>query len=517
MGNKTFQTSNSKIAKNTILLYTRTLITMMLALYTSRLVLSHLGVDDYGIYNVVGGIVGMFAVISAALSSTISRFITYTLGKGEIEKLKLVFSTSINIQVCLTLLLLLIGEVAGVWYVNNKMAVPAERLYAANWVLQFSLITFGINLLSVPFKACIIAYEKMSIYAYISIIEALLKLVICFILAYGGFDKLIFYSLLIMFVALVIFLLDIICSMKAQKECRYVLVKDKSVFYEMTGFAGWSFLTNIAWVFNTQGVTLIINAFFGVAVNAARAIASQVESAVIQFVNSFTVAINPQITKSYAAGNMNDMFQLVCRGAKFTYFLYLFFASPIILETGYILSLWLKIVPDLSPLFIRLSMISSMISILGNSCYTACMATGKIKKYVLWVTTVGALVFPMTLVAYKIGLPVEYAYINFIIVYLAIDIVRLLIMREQINFPISKFLVDVIMPITYTTLVGVMLPALIHLYFDESFIRLFLVCITNTITVSISIYFIGLTKTEKSVIKDKIIGFVKKTKYNKYI
>ena len=279
--------NNKRIAKNTLLLYFRTFLLMAITLYTSRVVLATLGVDDYGIYNVVGGFVAMFSVISGALSSAISRFITFELGHGDKDKLSRIFSTSVNIQILLGILILILGETVGIWFLNNRMNIPIERMTAANWVLQCSLISFTINLISVPYNAAIIAHEKMKAFAYVSILEAVLKLAIVYLLLVSDTDKLILYAILHVFVALSIRLVYGIYCNRNFSECRYHLVYDKSLLKEMSGFAGWNFLTNGAYILNTQGVNLLINIFFGVAINAARGIVAQIDSAIMQFVNSF--------------------------------------------------------------------------------------------------------------------------------------------------------------------------------------------------------------------------------------
>lgn len=343
--------NNKRIAKNTLLLYFRTLFIMLVTLYTSRVVLNTLGVTDYGIYNVVGGVVMMFSVISGSLSSSISRFITYELGHGDFEKLKRIFSTSVNIQIGISILILVLAELFGVWFLNAKMNIPAERLSAANWVLQCSLLSFIINLISVPYNACIIAHERMSAFAYISILEAVLKLAVVYMLLVSPYDKLATYAILLVVVALIIRMAYSLYCRRHFEESRYKFVYDKPLVKEMTGFAGWSFFGNGAYMLNVQGVDMLINIFFGVTLNAARGVATQVQNAVMQFVNNFTVAVNPQITKSYAAGEMEYMYKLVCRGARFAYFLLLLFVVPIVCEADYILRLWLKLVPEYAPTF----------------------------------------------------------------------------------------------------------------------------------------------------------------------
>ena len=417
--------NNKRIAKNTLLLYVRTLFIMLVTLYTSRVVLNTLGVTDYGIYNVVGGVVAMFSVISGSLSSSISRFITYEIGHGDFEKLKRIFSASVNIQIGISLVILVLAELFGVWFLNTKMNIPAERLSAANWVLQCSLLSFIINLISVPYNACIIAHERMSAFAYISILEAVLKLAVVYMLLISPYDKLVTYAILLVLVSLIVRLTYSQYCKRHFEESRYKFVYDKPLVKEMTSFAGWSFFGNGAYMLNVQGVDMLINIFFGVTLNAARGVATQVQNAVMQFVNNFTVAVNPQITKSYAAGEMSYMYRLVCRGARFSYFLLLIFVVPLVCEADYVLRLWLKIVPEHAPAFLRLSLFGTLMTLLGNSMLTAVSATGNIKRYQLWITLVGCLVFPLTWVAFELGVPPEATYVIYIVIYFLLNFVRL--------------------------------------------------------------------------------------------
>lgn len=345
--------NNKRIAKNTLMLYVRMLFTMAVSLFTSRVILQTLGVEDYGIQNVVGGVVAMFSVLSGSMSSSISRFITFELGKGEPHRLKTVFSTGVNIQLGMSLLVIVVAEAVGVWFLNCKMNIPPERMVAANWVFQCSILTFVLNLLSVPYNASIIAHEKMSAFAYISVIEVTLRLIIVYMLTVSPFDRLITYSVLLMCVgALIRFIYGYYCK-RHFEECTYHFVYDKAILKSMTIFAGWNFLGNGAYMLNTQGVNILMNMYFGVAVNAARGVATQVDAALKQFVNNFTTAVNPQITKSYAQGDLKSMHKLVCRSAKFSAFLMLFFAVPIILETDTILTLWLKNPPAYASIFLK--------------------------------------------------------------------------------------------------------------------------------------------------------------------
>ena len=506
-------TNNRRIAKNTLLLYVRTLFIMLVTLYTSRVVLNTLGVTDYGIYNVVGGLVAMFSVISGSLSSSISRFITYELGHGDFEKLKLIFSTSVNIQIGISIVILILAELFGVWFLNTKMNIPEERLSAANWVLQCSLLSFIINLVSVPYNACIIAHERMSAFAYISILEAVLKLAVVYMLLVSPYDKLATYAVLLVIVALVIRLTYGLYCKRHFEESRYRFVYDKPLIREMTGFAGWSFFGNGAYMLNTQGVDMLINIFFGVTLNAAKGVATQVQNAVMQFVNNFTVAVNPQITKSYAAGETDYMYKLVCRGAKYSYFLLLFFLVSIVCEADYILKLWLKIVPEHAPLFLRLTLFGALSMGMGNTLYTAVFATGRIRKYQLWVTVVGCLVFPLTWIAFRLGFPASATYVIFIAVYYALVFVRLFIAKGLLGIPLWPYVKEVVVRTLAVTVAAFVLPLLVVYVMPQGFLRLCVSCVVGILSVTAGVYTIGLGRNERKKFVGKAVDIVKKHLY----
>lgn len=502
--------NNKRIAKNTLLLYIRTLFIMLVTLYTSRVVLNTLGVTDYGIYNVVGGVVMMFSVISSSLSSSISRFITYELGHGDFEKLKRIFSTSVNIQIGISLVILVLAEMFGVWFLNTKMNIPAERLFAANWVLQCSLLSFIINLISVPYNACIIAHERMAAFAYISILEAVLKLAVVYMLLISPYDKLATYAVLLVVVALLVRLTYGQYCKRHFEESRYRFVYDRPLIKEMTGFAGWSFFGNGAYMLNVQGVDMLINIFFGVTLNAARGVATQVQNAVMQFVNNFTVAVNPQITKSYASGDRDYMNRLVCRGARFSYFLLFLFVVPIVCEADYILRLWLKLVPEHAPTFLRLTLFGALMTLLGNSMLTAISATGHIKKYQLWVTIVGCLVFPLTWIVFRLGFPPATTYVIYIIIYFLLVFVRLYVAKGLLHFPVRLYLSDVILRVIVVSLVSFILPLLVIFNFEESFLRLCLTCVVGLFSTLLTISAFGLESSERKKILGQITDMVSK-------
>lgn len=508
--------NNKRIAKNTLMLYIRMLFTMAVSLFTSRVVLNTLGVEDYGIQNVVGGVVAMFSVLSGSMSSSISRFITFELGRGEIDRLKTVFSTGVNIQIGMSLLVIVVAEAVGVWFLNCEMNIPVERMVAANWVFQCSILTFVLNLLSVPYNATIIAHEKMSAFAYISVIEVTLKLIIVYMLTISPFDRLITYSVLLLCVGAIIrFIYGYYCR-RHFEECTYHFVYDKAILKSMTSFAGWNFLGNGSYMLNTQGVNILMNMYFGVAVNAARGVATQVDAALKQFVNNFTTAVNPQITKSYVQGDLVNMHKLVCRSAKFSAFLMIFFAVPIILETDTILSLWLKNPPAYASIFLKWIIISSfMDTVLANSLVTSMFATGNIKRYQIIVTTVGCLVFPLSWLAFQLGFEPQVGYILYFIIYSILLFVRLCLLRDMVKLPIMMYVKEVLFKIVPVMAICFAVPSLLVYSLSEGLIRLVLDVVLSMIVNSLTIYHLGLNGGEKKYLlelinKIALINIVKK-------
>lgn len=498
--------NTKRIARNTILLYFRTLFTMVVTLYTSRVILNTLGVDDYGIYNVVGGFVAMFAVLSSSLSNAISRFLTYELGHGDKNKLNLIFCTGVNIQIGMSLLIVVVCEAIGIWFLNYEMSIPTERIYAANWVLQLCMLTFCINLISVPYNAAIIAHEKMDAYAYISILEVLLTLGVVYLLVISPIDKLIAYSILLFFVKLLIrFIYGIYCGRNFE-ECKYHLVFEKSILKEMSGFAGWNFFGNAAYLFNTQGVNMLMNIFFGVAVNAARGVAAQVDAAVKMFVGNFMTAVNPQITKSYASGDLSYMHMLIYRSSKLSGYLLLYFAIPVLLEADEILYLWLKNVPDCTAVFLKILIVTSFFdTVFSSPMVTAVNATGKIKKYQIIMTLVGCLVFPVSWIVFKMGGSAWTTYVVYGIIYFVLVFIRLFLLRGLINLDPFDFIKKVMLPYIPVVCLSVVAPLLSTILLEQNVLRLLVTCIVSVVSTTTIVYTLGLTKSERALIYDKFI------------
>lgn len=478
---------------------------MLVSLYTSRVVLNAIGVEDYGIYNVVGGVVAMFGILSGSLSAAISRFITFELGKGDLEKLKRIFCTSINIQVILIAIITILLETIGIWFLNNKMVIPEERLVAANWVFQFSVVTFALNLLSVPYNAVIIAHEKMSAFAYISIIDCTLKLIVAFIIAYNPFDRLVYYGLLIMIVGLINRMMYAIYSKRHFEEATYKMIFDKELMKEMFGFAGWNFIGSSSALLRDQGGNILINLFFGPTVNAARGIAMQVSNAAQTFVNSFTTAINPQITKSYAMEERDYMMNLVFKSAKFSFLILLFLALPIIVSTPYILKIWLVDVPENSVVFVRLILIFVLSETLANPLVTVMLATGKIRDYQLVVGGFQMLNFPITYLCYKLGAPSESVFVVAICISVVCEMSRLIMLKKMIGLPLFDFLKQVYFRVILVAVVAAVLPFMFSNFLQEELGSFLILTALSVVCVAIFSYTIGCSKQDRIVINKQIL------------
>lgn len=496
--------NNRRIVKNTLLLYIRMALTMIVSLYTSRIVLNSLGIEDYGIYNVVGTFVAMFTVLSGSLSAAISRFITFELGCNDSNKLKLVFSSAVTIQIILALIITLLAETIGLWILNYKMIIPIDRIEAANWVYQFSILTFAINLISVPYNAAIIAHEKMSTFAYISILEVLGKLIVAYFIVISPIDKLIFYGLLLMIIAVIIRIIYGYYCKKHFVECTYHFIIDKSLMKQMFSFAGWNFIGSASSVLRTQGGNVLLNMFCGPTVNAARGIAIQVSHAVQGFVTNFMTALNPQITKSYASGDHDYMITLIFQGARLSYYILLLISLPVILNVHYILYLWLEIVPEHTANFIQLTLIFAMSESLAHPLVTAMLATGKIRNYQLVVGGIQLLNLPISYIFLRMGYTPEYVFVIAIILSVCCEMARIYMLHSMIKLPIRKFLYKVYFNVIAVSFIAVIIPFYVIKETDENFINLLwtsLLCMLCTI---ISILYIGCNQKERAFVTNKL-------------
>ncbi len=504
--------NNKRIAKNALLMYIRMLIIMIVNLYTSRVILDALGVTDYGVFSVIGGVVSLFGIISNSLSAATQRFITYGLGKNNQEYLNKIFSTSIFIHFAICTVFLILAETIGLWFMNNEMQIPADRLNAAFWVFQSTIASSIIMIMSVPYNATIIAHEKMSAFAMISLLEVFLKLGIVYLLFYISGDKLIVYALLLLITQIFIRLCYTYYCKKHFKETKIRFVKDTKLIKEIWVFSSWSLFGNTAYISYTQGLNILLNVFFNPTVNAARGIAVQVQSAVNHFVTSFHTAINPQITKSYAAGNISSMQNLVFKSAKFSYYMLFLLSLPIILECETILKLWLKIVPDYTIVFLRLILLTTLINAIANPLIISVKATGKIKTYEVVVGGLMIMILPISYVVLKLGYPPYAVFIVHLFIEIIAQVFRVWITKRLIGFSIKQFFNSVILRIMLVSVIAVTIPLLVHNSLDNSIISFIIVCVTSILFTCLVILIFGLTQGERNMIFGKIRMLCKRIK-----
>ncbi len=502
--------NNKRVAKNTVILYFRMIFMMLIGLYTSRVNLHSLGVEDYGIYNVVGGIVVMFSVINASISASISRFLTFELGTGNIERLKKIFSTSVTIQIIISLIILVLAETIGLWFLNNKMVIPESRMYAANWVYQFSIFTFILNLICMPYNACIVAHERMSAFAWISIYDAVTKLAVALLTFIAPIDKLIFFSgIIVVFVLIQRMIYNWYCHRNFE-ECHYSFVFEKSLLKQMFGFAGWNFIGATSAILRDTGGNIVINLFCGPAVNAARGIANAVNSAVLGFANSFTMALNPQITKSYASGDRENMMRIIYKGARFSFYLILVLGLPVLMETDYVLRIWLKIVPEHTVWFIRLTIIFAMSEAISNPLVTAMLATGRIRNYQIVVGGIQMMNLPISYICLRMGCAPEAVMIVAIILSQMCFLSRMYMLRPLIGLKVRSYLKNVYLNIIFVSCVSVIIPLFVVSSMSEYFLRFVIVALVSLISACVSVIYIGCTKGERTFILSKVSAMKKR-------
>ena len=506
--------NNKRIAKNTLVLYLRMLVMMFISFFTSRLMLQILGVDNYGIQNVVGGFVSMFSIVTASMSNAISRFIAVELGKGERGRSNLVFSTSISVQIFMAIILFLLLEVVGVWYMYNVMKIPEGRFDAAMVVFQTAIIGSIIHLIFLPYNASIIAHERMSAFAWLSILDVVLKLLILYVLYIIPYDVLKTYAVLGLFVGFLYQGINIWYCRKNFKECHYQFTFDKPLFKEILGFASWNFLGEGTWILNNQGISMLLNYHFGVAVNAAQGVANQLNQAVQRFVGGFTTSVNPQIYKSYAAGDVDYCFNLVCRAGRFSYYLMFVFALPVMLETEQILDIWLVEVPAHTATFTRWIIAATLALTLSNPLIRMQFATGNIKHYQIVASSISITPFVLSAILFAFGLPAETAFITYFLAYFILIFVRVFLVDEIVKIPKRAYFKDVVWRLAYVSFSALLIPIIIRIMMVESILRLVIVCGISVIAAVISIYFLGLHKGEQNYfvdfVKTRIISKIQK-------
>lgn len=504
---------SNNVAKNTVFLYFRMILILLVGLYTSRVVLKVLGEDDFGIYGVVGGVVSLFTVLTGSLSASISRFLTYELGRGDGRRLRTIFSTAVIIQAGISLVIAVLVETVGLWFVRSQMTIPPERTAAAVWVLHFSLVTFIVNLVSVPYHATIVAHEKMSAFAFISILEALCKLAVAALISAAPMDRLVFYAILMCGVSIIVrFAYGYYCS-RHFSECRGGMSFDAGLLKDMTGFAGWNFIGASSAILRDHGGNILMNIFGNTAVNAARSIATQVNGAVNGFVVNFMTALNPQITKSYASGDNPYMMKLIYKGARFSFYLLLALSLPILFNTEYILDLWLDDVPEHTAAFVQLVLVFALSETVSGPLVTAALATGNIKKYQLIVGGLQMLNVPVSYVCLKFGAPPESVLVVAIVLSVACFAARMFILKKLIGLDSGLFMKKVYLNVVTVAILSCVFPFMFEFWKEYSFAHFVIssaVCLAGT---AAAVWFAGMGRDERKY----FIGFLrdKAGKYRK--
>ena len=496
----------ARIAKNTLMLYFRMFILLLVGLYTSRVVLDALGENDYGVYNVIGGVVAMFTIISGALNSAVTRFITFEMGKGCEARLNKVYSTAVTIQLILAMVVVAVAEPVGLWFINNEMTIDPARIPAARMVLHFSLLAFVFNLMSVPQMASITAHEKMSAYAYIGILDGLLRLVAALMIMHSSGDRLVYYAALMCGAVLVVRLTyGIYCRINFE-ECRYRPVMDASLIREMFSFAGWNFIGVTSGVLREHGGNILVNLFYGTAVNAARGVAVQLNGAIQGFVTNFMTAVNPQITKSYAAGENEYMFILVRKSSRMSFYLLFVLALPVLFNTEFILSIWLKEVPSHTVLFVQLFLMFALSESLSNPLITAMLATGKIRDYQLIVGGLQLLNLPVSYIFLKMGAMPEVTVVVAIVISQVCFFVRLYMLGRMTGLKICHFLRCVYLNVIKVSVVAVAASAISSSICSGSFIMFCLNILLCLVAAGLSVLLVGCGKDERK----EMLKFIKR-------
>lgn len=508
--------SKTTIAKNTTLLYVRTVLVLFISLYTSRIILKALGVEDYGVYSAIGGIVSILSVVIGPIDASISRFLTYELGRGDKEMLRRYFSTGLTIMLLFAVLAIIILESLGLWFLNNKMVIDENRLSAANWVLHLSILSFVVNMISSPYRGTLIAHERMSLFAYISILDVLLKLGIAFLILKSSYDKLIFYSLLMLLEAIVIRVIySIVCNREFEESRKPKLGIDKELFSGFFSFTGWNLFGAAAGVSRDQGINILFNLFGGPVVNAAYGIAHQVNGAVSSFVNNFTTALNPSIIKSYASNQKEYMMSLVYQGAKYSYFLVLIFALPLLLETEYVTKIWLGQTPDYSIPFIQLMLLHSLIESLSKTIMTGTNASGNIKMYQLMVGGLRILTLPIAYILLKMAFSPSIVLLSILFIDVVALFTRMIIARSIFSLSFWTFVKKVLVVVSLATIVAIPLPFICKCFITESLLRFVIVLSVSVLSTAFSVLFVGCTRTERVSIVSKASQLLKRKITNK--
>lgn len=501
--------TNKRVVKNTIFLYIRTFVSMIISLYTSRKILEALGVSDFGIYNVVGGVITMLTFLNGSMSVATQRFLTVELGRKDKGNYNRIFNMAVLIHLGLAALVLIAAETVGLWFVNTYLNIPAGRMSAANWVYQASVLSTILGILQTPYHASIVSHEHMHIYAYVGLGESFGKLFLVFLLIVYPYDRLIFWGFIMFFFQFLIAIIYRVYCIRQFPECKLRLKWDSSIFSSILKFTGWNMFGTVAWLLKDQGVNILMNIFGGPVANAARGVSGQISGAVQGLTSGFQSAVNPQITKRYAADDSEATCRLLCESSKISYFLLFIIALPVMMEADFILKLWLVEVPPMASLFTRIILIEALLSALGNPMITSLMATGDIKWYQIVVGSSLLFIVPIAYIFLKVGFPIETALIVSALFIFLGDVLRVVFCKKQIGLSLRLYGLKVVLPITIVTILSVILPGIIHYNMSEGWTRLILSTVVSCLIVVILIYTIGLTATERKFIITGIVSRIK--------
>lgn len=498
--------NNKRIAKNTLFLYIRLLFAMAVGLYTSRVILAVLGNEDFGLNSVVSSIVVMFYFLNTSMAGATSQFLTFELGRQDYDKLKKTFSAALTIHIAIAAIVVLLGETVGLWYLENKMVIPECRMIATRWVYHLSLLSAVITVTQVPYSATIIAREKMDVYAYIEIIKTLLQLGIVFLLMIGDFDKLILYAMLTVCVSLVITLIYRGYCISRYSECKYTFHSDGAIIKPMLGFSGWNLYSNLSRQAQGNGVNVILNLFFGTAINAAYGIGHQLSNAVYSFISNFTLATKPQIIKYYSKGQIREMESLMNSSTRYSFLMLFTLAMPVIMEIDFILGIWLKTVPEYTAVFGQLFLVMMLLEVFHLNLNYAIQATNRMKTASIVSGTLYLLIPVIAYIALKLGSRVIYLPLLIAIgVYVLVIATRLIIAKRLIpQLSVSRYFRNVLLLSAITSFVGFMFPFCVHHYMEEGWIRLIFTCAVSVVSMAVATYYLGMGKAMRQKVKNVI-------------
>lgn len=496
--------NNQRIARNTVLLYIRTLFSQLLALYTSRKILEILGIGDYGICNVVGGVVGMLAFLNGSMTVATQRFLTVELGRNDLKAYNRVFSIACTIHLALALIIAIGAETIGLWFVNTCLNIPDNRMTAANWIYQTSVLSMVVGIVQVPYGASVTAHEHMDVYAYVGMGEALLRLLVVFLLLIISYDHLIVYGILGLGISLLSTFIIGMYAVRNFDECRFRWQWNGELFRSLLGFTGWNLFGTIAWLLKDQGSNILMNIFGGPAINAARGISSQVSNAIQNLVNGFSTAVNPQLTKNYASGDQEGLFRLMMISSKVSFFLLLILALPVMIEIAYILQLWLVHVPAYAALFTQLILLEALLNTYGGPMITGLMATGRIKWYQIVVGSIILLIIPISYIFLRLGFSIVTPLFVSIGMMTLSFVLRLWFCKYQLGFHIRVYLTKVIVPTVSVFLLSAILPIVVSYVMETGFLRLVTVVLVCLVSVIIFTYTLGLDMSERLLVRNVI-------------